>query len=166
MYVVRKDNGWSSAKNVGKSVNSVFNHWQVSVNRNYDLYFHAEDKVEQPGIYVSRYVNGKYQASERLPKEINTGRSSMPYIAPDDSYLVFARTTREDRSDLFVSFKDSNGQWTDAISLGKSVNSRSNDICPNVTPDGKYLFFLSQRDGRSKAYWVSAEVIDELRPRE
>jgi len=34
-----------------------------------------------------------------------------------------------------------------------------------VTADGKYLFFLSQRDGESHAYWVRADVIEDLRAR-
>jgi hypothetical protein len=33
-----------------------------------------------------------------------------------------------------------------------------------VTADGKYLFFLSQRDGENHAYWVRADVIEKLRP--
>jgi hypothetical protein len=32
------------------------------------------------------------------------------------------------------------------------------------SPDGKYLFFLSQRDGESHPYWIRAEVIQKLRP--
>jgi hypothetical protein len=32
-----------------------------------------------------------------------------------------------------------------------------------VTADGKYLFFLSQRDGESHAYWVSAKILDVLK---
>jgi hypothetical protein len=32
-----------------------------------------------------------------------------------------------------------------------------------VTPDGKYLFFLSQRGGESHAYWISASVIEQAR---
>jgi ankyrin repeat protein len=29
----------------------------------------------------------------------------------------------------------------------------------------KYLFFLSQRDGASHAYWVTADVIEKARPK-
>jgi hypothetical protein len=30
--------------------------------------------------------------------------------------------------------------------------------------NGKYLFFVSQRDGESHAYWVRADVIEKVRP--
>jgi hypothetical protein len=32
--------------------------------------------------------------------------------------------------------------------------------------DGEYLFFLSQRDGESHAYWVRADVVEKLRAAE
>jgi len=38
-----------------------------------------------------------------------------------------------------------------------------NELCPTVSRDGKYLFFLrNTRDGLSP-HWVSASVIDEYR---
>ncbi len=166
MYVERKEDGWSSPKSVGQAVNSMFRHWQVSVNRNYDVYFCAERKVDKPGLYVSRHVDGRYQSPERLPDEINSGNSAFPCIAPDDSYIIFARELKDTAWDLFVSFKDSHGRWTEARSLGDGINSPYNDLCPNLTPDGRYLFFLSQRQGGSYAFWVSAKIIEKMRPTE
>ncbi|OGU61384.1 MAG: hypothetical protein A2V66_16020 [Ignavibacteria bacterium RBG_13_36_8] len=163
MYVERVDDDWSSPQSVGSVVNSLFRHWQISVTKNYDLYFHAEKNVEKPGIYVSRYNVGEYQTPERLPAEINSGNPTMPYIAPDESYLIFVRTMKESGDDLFISYKDSNGKWTEAKTLGDKINSTYHDLCPNVTPDGKYIFFLSQRDGESYAYWVDAKIIEALR---
>jgi len=32
-----------------------------------------------------------------------------------------------------------------------------------ISPDGRYLFFLSFRSGKCHPYWVSAKVIEELR---
>jgi Tol biopolymer transport system component len=37
------------------------------------------------------------------------------------------------------------------------------DICPGLSPDGKYLFFISQRGGESHAWWVDAGFIDLLK---
>jgi hypothetical protein len=33
-----------------------------------------------------------------------------------------------------------------------------------ITSDGKYLFFLSARDGESHAYWVDARAVTKLKP--
>ena len=50
------------------------------------------------------------------------------------------------------------------VDKGAELEAKS---APGETPlmvaaDGKYLFFLSQRDGESHAYWVRAHVIDGL----
>jgi len=163
MYVEREGETWSSPRDVGSVVNSMFRHWQVSVSRDYDLYFHAERNVDEPGIYVSEYVGGEYQAPKRLPDAINSGSSYHPYIAPDESFMIFVRTLAETGDDLFISFRGSTGEWTEAENLGDGINSPNHDFCPNVTPDGRYLFFISQRDGYNKAYWLEATFIERMR---
>jgi hypothetical protein len=67
---------------------------------------------------------------------------------------------------LWISFRNAAGAWSEPVKLGPEVNSPETELCPIVTADGKYLFFLSQRDGESHAYWVRADVIEELRPKE
>jgi hypothetical protein len=60
--------------------------------------------------------------------------------------------------------RSTGGAWSEPVKLGPEVNSPSIELCPIVTADGKYLFFLSQRDGESHAYWVRADFIDKMRP--
>ena len=66
--------------------------------------------------------------------------------------------------DLFVSFRRTDGGWSEAVNLGPEINSPAIDICPMVSADGKYLFFLSQRGGESHTWWVEAKIIGELKP--
>jgi Tol biopolymer transport system component len=51
------------------------------------------------------------------------------------------------------------------MNLGSEVNSEAADLRPSVTPDGKYLFFTSDRSGDGETYWVSSAVIESLRVR-
>ena len=37
------------------------------------------------------------------------------------------------------------------------INTPDRELCPIVSPDGKYLFFLSTRDGGRHVWWVSTE---------
>jgi Tol biopolymer transport system component len=55
------------------------------------------------------------------------------------------------------------GKYERPVNLGGPINSAAEETTPFVAPDGKYLFFLSQRDGESHVYWVSAAVIEKLR---
>lgn len=47
--------------------------------------------------------------------------------------------------------------------MGKTVNSEKGDWFPSVSPDGKYLFFSSNRDGSMDLYWMDAGIIQELK---
>lgn len=77
-----------------------------------------------------------------------------PAIAPDQSFLVF-----DDNEELYVSFRQTDGQWGSAISLGSSLKEQPATI-PAVSPDGRYLFYASQGD----LFWVSTSILDKLRP--
>lgn len=35
---------------------------------------------------------------------------------------------------------------------------------PGLTSDGKYFFFLDNRDYVNQPYWVDAKIIEELKP--
>jgi hypothetical protein len=37
---------------------------------------------------------------------------------------------------------------------------------PFITPDGKYLFFTKMEQEQGDLYWVSTEILEELRPKE
>ena len=168
LYCEREKNGWSLAKSTGEEINAIDLHWQMTVNNDYDLYFHLRNEEHTSGdIYCAEYMNGSYKKPEKLGGSINTEVwEQFPYISPDGSYLIFARETPSMGYDLFISYKDNSGNWQIPLNMGKCINSRSDELYPIVTPDGKYLFFLSVRNGISGAYWVSAKIIEEIRAEE
>ena len=90
-----------------------------------------------------------------------------PYIAPDESYLLFSSsrfTSETDFGDIFVCFHRSDGSWTEAINLGPSINSSRQERFPTVSPDGLYLFFTRWvKSGNEDIFWVSAKIIDDLK---
>ena len=81
-------------------------------------------------------------------------------------YMIFASVNRANgfgSGDLYVSFKDEFGKWKNAINMGEKINSKGNEICPSVSLDGKYLFYTSNRSGKSRMYRVAAQVIENLK---
>ena len=69
--------------------------------------------------------------------------------------------------DLYVSFRNNNGTWTDRINLGQDINATGHDIGAVVTPDEKYLFFTSVgKDRPWGIYWVDTQIIKDLKPEE
>ncbi|MFC1726134.1 hypothetical protein ACFL4T_10945 [candidate division KSB1 bacterium] len=161
--VERQNNGWSEPRPLNNAVNSLSRiHWQLSVAANGNLYFGADSDV-----YMAKPVNGEYKLVEKLGTAVNTEFiDQAPYIAPDESYLIFSRHGGDIKySDLFISFKDGDGNWTEAKNIGEPVNSSGNDICAHVTADGKYLFYNRNHgpNGKLTVFWVSASIIYDLR---
>ena len=65
------------------------------------------------------------------------------------------------RGDLYVSVNQ-NGKWGPAKHLEHVINSFGDESAPTLTPDGKYLFFTSERSAftvpmRPKLTYVKME---------
>ena len=123
-------------------------------------------------IRISEVIDGKRQAPKAMGPVVNSGKlSAHPFIAPDESYLIWD-SKREDGfgdSDLYISFKQKDGSWGSEINMGPEVNSDKWDAYATVTSDGKYILFNRRIDDGSTenmnvdVYWVDASIIDRLR---
>ncbi len=156
-YAERGAGGWGEAKYLTTRINKGWVMF-VTAAANHTLYFTA-GYDRKFGIYRSEFAGGEYQDPEHLPMEVNYLRGAHPFIAPDESYLIFdAQPEGMGKSQLFVSFRK-DGKWTKAVRFGPAVNATLTESIANVSPDGKYLFFGRNND----IYWVDAGVIGELR---
>jgi len=170
-YVERESikSEWFNPINLGLPVNSLLNEYYASFTDDGTLYFASKDKSEDApryafDIYRSEYENGQFLKPEILPKSINTNRYEADvFIAPNESYMIFCSIRRKGlglgQGDLYISFKDEDGNWSEAVNMGESINTEKHELCPFVTPDGKYLFYTSNQD----IYWVSTEILDNYR---
>jgi hypothetical protein len=160
--------GWSAPKVIDDTVAAHATHWQFSLTSKGDLYFTSEIRGVrgEQDIYVARRRNGEFSEPTDVGAAVNSDvREFCPFVAPDESYLVFSRSVPEEkgRSDLFISFRNSENEWTKAVNMGASVNSLHNETSPVVTPDGRYLFFLRVSGDVNDVYWVDASIIGDIR---
>jgi Tol biopolymer transport system component len=164
VWLVRQTpKGWSDPEPLGPGVNRHPLHWSVSISAAGTLYFgHAGGDRD---IYRSELRDDVYQDAEPVGQGVNTlGHETTPFIAPDETYLLFARSDEGSMADLYVSFRDTSGYWQEAVSLGDAVNTVSNhELCPYVSPDGEYLFFIRNVEGDLKPHWVRSTVFLEDR---
>jgi Tol biopolymer transport system component len=142
---------WSDAKPLPSSISVAgVDEWSPSVAANGSLYFGTEREGGRgdTDIWVSRLVDGVYQAPENLGDSVNTAGSEVePWIAPDESYLIFSGIGRADsvgRYDLYWSRKVG-GVWQRAHLLDHGVNTRAPEFNQSVSPDGRWLYFSSTR---------------------
>lgn len=70
-------------------------------------------------------------------------------MSPDGRMILFTACNRSDSyggCDLYYSEKI-DGKWSEARNLGRNVNSESWDAQPSLSPDGKRIYFASNRAG-------------------
>lgn len=166
-YVNLEGYGVSDPINVGSPINTPVDEYFVSFTREGKMYFSTRDQSDNAqgysfDIYCAEYNNGRYQQPVKLPETINTHRYEADvFVAPDESYLIFCAIRRNGlgRGDLYISFKNEEGGWTEAKNMGETINSKNHELCPYVSTDGKYFFYTSNED----IYWVSTEVFDKYR---
>jgi len=115
--------------------------------------------IYEDGIMLFHCENGTYQEPEILRSLVGIG----PFIAPDESYIIFSalNPVRNDY-DLYISFHKRDGTWSKETSLGNQINTPATEGNSFVTADGKYLFFSR----KFNIYWISAKIIEDLRPKE
>jgi len=169
-YMQRTETGWSEAKNL----DSPFDNMPIMrlTASSKGTYFFDEFKSDFTGsIRYSRLVDGKHEEPKLLSKKINSGKSFHPFIAPDESYLIFdgKREGGYGDSDIYISFRQQDGSWGTAINLGDKINTAAWEAAASVTPDGKYLFFNrnmgSDNYENVDIFWVDAQIIETLRPK-
>jgi ankyrin repeat protein len=165
-FVDRTADGWSDPRPVSPAINEFDLHWLFSVSENGTIYFAStrDGGFGAHDIYCSSLVDGEYGGPVNLGEVINSeGIEHTPYIAPDDSYLIYVisgKNPGEGSFQFHISYRREDGAWTAPINLGEKINSIGWSLCPYITPDGKYMFFIGEGD----IYWVDAGFIGSLRP--
>jgi hypothetical protein len=154
-YVERQSSGWGLPKLLDQSINH--NIRGVSVTNDGTLYTH--------GIKRSTMKNGHYTEWETLPEPLNiiTILGGNPFISPDESYILFNRKwSGESGYGICISYHLKDDGWTQPVNLLEKQRVDRGGSQPYVTPDGKYMFYYSG----GKFFWMSAEIIDVLKPKE
>jgi Tol biopolymer transport system component len=165
----RTDEGWTDPEPVSVPIPDDKGHgWQFTMAADGTLYFELWGAGGQgPDLYRSDLVDGEYTTPVALDALNTEYNEFAPYVHPDEEYLIFVsnRPGGIGGHDLYVSFRSQEDVWDAPINLGAAVNSESEDAAPLVSPDGKYLFFNSIREGDAdfNPYWVDIQVIENQR---
>jgi len=150
LWVIDKtEHGWSEPRNLGEPVNSTGSESTTSVTSDGTLYFASAGR--EPGrtgrrLYRSKLVDGRYTTPEPLPAPIDGGEEdSNQYVAPDGRYMIFfSKRPGAAEPALFVSYPE-NGGWSTPENLNERLNADYAPYTPLVSPDGKALYFTSQK---------------------
>jgi hypothetical protein len=177
---------WQQPEILGNEVNSNWHDSYPSISREGELYFFRRnpENPNQCDLYRSNQRGEGFTRAIRMKKPVNSSSLEYdPFIGPDGSYLIFCsrRLGGRGKGDLYISFRNSAGNWDQPIHLGSDINSRGEENRPSVTIDGRYFFFTSTRlkepklppgmppaqsmpgKGSRDIYWLKADLIERLR---
>jgi len=193
-FVEKIKESWGTPINAGDAVNSPYSDEDATLALNGNLYFSSNRPVDGSlndwNIFCSRFENGEYKPAELLDSSVNTEHyEGHTFVAPDESYLMYTSSRPGfGDADIWISFRNDDGVWTEGVNLGPEINTDAHEVAPTVSPDGKYLFFHSNKlnpksfagkkftyeemesmlnspgNGNGDIYWIDAKIIDELRP--
>jgi len=154
----RQGTGWSAPRNLGTPPNSSTYDNYPAVARNGNLYFASHRLTQRNDLFVARFSNGAYLEAEPLAALNTADTDADPYIAPDESYIIFSsdRAGGKGEGDLYVAFRR-NGEWSAPRSLGDQINTGTYEYTPFVSPDGKAFFF--SRDW-GEIWWVATASLN------
>lgn len=152
IWLIEKVEGkWGEPTNLGAPVNTDGVEVQPFMSAEPCFYF-CRPPAE---IYCSTFRAGIWQEPTKLSGNFNRGRVSSPRVSPDMTYMIFHSNNAGGFGsyDLYISFKDASGDWMEARNMGPVINTGADEGDATFSPDGDI-------------YWVSASIIEELRPKE
>jgi len=164
-YSLRKNNGWTEPKRLLSS-SLVTHYFQKTHLNNYYTASVLPGSPESNSDLCKFVINKSDTTIQSLGQPINTSATENDfYIARNESYIIFCRFNEGASSDLYISYKKTNGDWTLPINLGAEINTPNPnwECCPFVTKDNKYLFFMRGGNDMSSyfIYWVSIDKLLE-----
>jgi Tol biopolymer transport system component len=164
-----EDLTWSNPVQLNSPVNSIAQDGSACITGNKNLYFISRRGGGLGGsiLYRSKIVDISFLQVENMGGIIKTSSDeSEPYMAPDESYLIFISESRPGGYggwDLWICFRNNDNSWSVPFNMGPEINTAMDEYGPRVTPDGKYLFFTRETRGKDMdIYWVSSSIINKL----
>ncbi|MCX6225161.1 MAG: putative Ig domain-containing protein, partial [Bacteroidia bacterium] len=160
-YSEKNGTGWSNPKSMGNPPNLAEDQYHPCLVADSSVYF----STSSGDIARCQYKNGRYQPRVIFPFPVNKANTTQtwgdPYVSPDESYLIFksTRTGGYGLNDIYISYKKADGSWTNPKNLGNKINTPNDETAGDITPDGKYMTFASNKS----IYWVSTSFIETLK---
>jgi tetratricopeptide (TPR) repeat protein len=152
-----------SLSNMGDSINSEFPEYNPSLTADGSTMIFTSRRPETTGkkqdpddglfmedIFISyrNQVTGIWSDAIPVEGQLNTeSHDANLSLSPDGSQIfVYRNMGSKGSGEIFVSKKNKNGKWAAARKVEGDVNSSYFESSACITPDGKTLYFVSERD--------------------
>jgi hypothetical protein len=158
---VKSGKGWGNPERILTSLdNAHYN--QATRNGNYYI---SSKSGNGAGLsdWCKVSINGTDTTALSLGRPLNTGGENLDFfVSRDESFMIVTN-----RPALGISYRKSDGSWTNPRNFGPEINFGLGSWGPWVTPDNKYLFYSTGTKPDYSdvyVYWVRIDAaIDSLK---
>ncbi len=161
-YVTRENGGWSKSKVLEFTRPDAISFYPSHYSTDGTFYFFAEVGKRDYDIFKCRLTDNKAYDIERLddPVSFEGKIESGAVTDPENRIMIYFTYGRagENKAGLYHRMKQSDGTWGNQV-LFEDKDYLTESRFAGFTPDGKYFFFLSYKEGHEQIYWVSSEVL-------
>ncbi len=142
-------------KNLGANINTANQEYLPTVTAD-DSTLIFTRRSNQEDFYISNRIDANnWTKAQYLSSTINTnGNEGAQCISPDGQYLYFAGCGRADgmgKCDIYFSKLEGNA-WSKPQNIGAPINTPYWESQPSISPDGKTIYFVSDRKGGYGSY--------------
>jgi OOP family OmpA-OmpF porin len=149
IYTSKWENGkWSIPFSLSSAINTKFNEGASSMSADGNTLVFAScnrpDGVGSCDIYISYKEGEEWSVPQNMGKKVNAaGWDSEPSISADGKVLYFSseRSGGYGREDIYVSYKQDDGNWGQAKNLGSIINTDGREVSSFIHASGSTLYF-------------------------
>ena len=114
-------------------------------------FYNKESEEMALRLFVSRRKDTAFTAGEELPSPFNGDGEIAAVTTTADGNLMYLSMMQNEKGyancDIYYSIRDK-GKWGPLQNAGRNVNGeRTWESQPCISPDGQYLYFVSNRNG-------------------
>ena len=163
-WSVMKDGRWTNPLNLTPELGIDQDYYTSSLTGDgKTLLLYRIDRYDG-NIYESKLTGDKWSDVKRLNDNINTKYwESHASLSNDGKKIYFTSNRKESIGglDIFVSERDSTGDWGLAVNLGPEINTIYNEETPFLANNDRTLFFSSRGHYNMGGYDIFRSDLDE-----
>lgn len=151
VYIAKEKNGkFTRAKSIGSNVNKFDGDEEIigmSADGKLMLFLFDNEEEGFGDIFIGHFDGKEVSKLTKMGKEVNSKYTEIAASLSSDGESVYFASDRPGGFggiDLYVTKKLPNNEWSAPQNLGPTINTPEDEDFPNISPDGKTLYFSSK----------------------
>ena len=147
LYSTKNNGTWSGPVNMNEALTVDQDLYPTSISKDGKTLYLYSSAGYDGIIFSTTFANGTWSIPVKLNENINTKYwESHATISHDNKKLYFTSNRKNSLGglDIYVSGRDSLGDWGEPVNLGPVINTRYHEETPFLSKDDRTLFFSSR----------------------